>query len=174
LPVAIPSKRFSSDSCGIRSISVNASTPATFRSGTENGAGSTARTFQSQLFLKNFLDRRHARQEVLCKYSSTGKRTLLKKCRKLRTRGHGDRPVRGASLQDKVSEFAPSGLGVLEHPRCNKSSPAPIEAHQSPSSPQCRKEFDNEVSPSFTREANRMTTFNKYRHCFNNCEKIVE
>jgi hypothetical protein len=55
-----------------------------FGRGTENGAQGAARNFQSQFPLNNFLNRRHTRQEVLRKYSGTGKRILFKKCRKLR------------------------------------------------------------------------------------------
>jgi hypothetical protein len=49
---------------------------------TENGALSAARIVQSQLSLKNFLNRQYARQKALRKYSGTGKMTPLKKCRK--------------------------------------------------------------------------------------------
>jgi hypothetical protein len=42
---------------------------------------------QSQLSLKNFLNRRRARQEVLCKYSGINKRLHLKKYGKLRPQG---------------------------------------------------------------------------------------
>jgi hypothetical protein len=60
--------------------------------GTENGAPITARNCQSQLSLKNFLNRRRARQEVLRKYSGANKRTLFKKCRKLQLSGEGRLP----------------------------------------------------------------------------------
>jgi hypothetical protein len=42
--------------------------------------------------LKDFLNRRYARQEVLGKYSGTDKKILLKKCRKLRLQGRGRSP----------------------------------------------------------------------------------
>jgi hypothetical protein len=51
-----------------------------------------SRIFQSQLSLKNFFNRRDARQEVLRKYSGTGKRILLKKRRKLRPKRQGRPP----------------------------------------------------------------------------------
>jgi hypothetical protein len=91
-------KIVSSDSCRIQSISVDASTCTAFwagKSGTQRHED-----FQSQLSLKNVFNHRPARQEVLCKYSGTGKRILLKKCRKLRPKIKGGRPVRGAWLQN--------------------------------------------------------------------------
>jgi hypothetical protein len=60
-----------------------------FGRGTENGAPSSVRIFKSQFSLVNFMNRRRSRQEVLRKYSSTGKRILLKKCRNLGSQGQG-------------------------------------------------------------------------------------
>jgi hypothetical protein len=57
--------------------------------GTENGTPSAARIFQSQLSLRNVLNRRHAHHEVLPKYLGNGKRTLLKKYGKLPPQGQG-------------------------------------------------------------------------------------
>jgi hypothetical protein len=64
-----------------------------FGQGTGNGAPSAAINFQSQLSLKNVINRRHARQEVLHKYSGTGNGILLKKCRTLRPQGQGRAPL---------------------------------------------------------------------------------
>jgi hypothetical protein len=70
------------------------------RRGTEKGAPSAVRIFQFRLSLKTFLNRRQARQEVLRKLPGTGRRVLLKKCRKLRPKVKGVSSVSGASLQD--------------------------------------------------------------------------
>jgi hypothetical protein len=67
-PVAIHSKWLSSDWGRIPSFSIDASTQTTSWAGTANGSPSAARIFQSQLSLKNFLNRRHTRQEVLRQY----------------------------------------------------------------------------------------------------------
>jgi hypothetical protein len=55
--------------------------------------GHTARReiFQFQLSPKNFFNHGNARQDVLRRFSDTGKRTLLSKCRKLRPQGQGSR-----------------------------------------------------------------------------------
>jgi hypothetical protein len=122
-PVAISSKWFSSDSCRIHSISPDASTRATFGLRTENGT--PREFFQSQLFLKNFLNRRHTRQEVLRKYSDTGKRILLRKCRKLRPKVIGGRLVRGPSLQNK-SLFLNFWSQILIWDRPHASTPSVV------------------------------------------------
>jgi hypothetical protein len=76
-------KWFSSDPCRIRITSVDASTGATFWAGDRKWGTRCREHFsQSQLSLKNFFCRRHARQEVLRKYSGTGKEILLEKYRK--------------------------------------------------------------------------------------------
>jgi hypothetical protein len=51
--------------------------------GQKMGHSARRELFQSQLSLENVFNRRRAGQEVLRKYSGTGKRILLKKYRKL-------------------------------------------------------------------------------------------
>jgi hypothetical protein len=57
--------------------------------------------FQSQLSLRNFLNHRHTRQEMLRKYSGPGKKVLRRNAPSCGSKVKSGHPVRGASLQDK-------------------------------------------------------------------------
>jgi hypothetical protein len=52
----------------------------------------------------------------------------------------------GTGINDKVTECTPSGLGVLERPRCKKLLAQQLKPIHSRSSPQCRKQRKSEVT----------------------------
>jgi hypothetical protein len=93
-----------------------------FGRGTTYRSRSSASISQSRLSLKNFLSRRHTRQEVLRKYSGIDKKDFVRNTANRDRKVKGGRPVRGAFLQDK-SPFLNFWSQVLIWDRPHASTP---------------------------------------------------